>query len=272
MTGGKLRRAAWWRHQQVLVWHRRLGIFSAAVLVVVVVTGIPLNHVETLGLDRKTIDNEALLEWYGMEPEDAPVGYQVGSGWLIWFGDALFLDDRRLEETTDEVVGVVAVGELLHVAARHEMLVLLDDGSLVERVPGAALPGPIEVIGLSEDDRVTLQTPSGRFSATVDLVEWTQTAAPVGWSRPAQPPPELEARLAEAHRGSGLPWSRLLLDIHSGRILGVWGPYLIDAVAFALLLLVGTGIFNWLRSTRRPRRQPDGPGRSRALRPWRKGD
>ena len=272
MTGGKLRRAAWWRHQQVIVWHRRLGIFSAAVLVVVVVTGIPLNHVETLGLDRKTIDNEALLEWYGMEPEDAPVGYEVGSGWLIWFGDALFLDDRRLEESATEVVGAVQVGELLHIATRREMLVLLDDGSLVERVPSAALPDSIEAIGVSEDDRVTLQTPNGRFSATADLVEWTQTAASVVWSRPAQPPPELEARLVEAHRGSGLPWSRLLLDIHTGRILGVWGPYLIDAVAFALLLLVGTGIFNWLRSTRRPRWQPDGPGRSRALRPWRKGD
>ena len=267
MSRGKSRRAAWWRHQQVLVWHRRLGIFSAAVLVVVVVTGIPLNHVETLGLDRKTIDNEALLQWYGMEPEDAPIGYEVGSGWLIWFGGALFLNDRRLEESATEVVGAVAVGELLHVAARHEMLVLLNDGSLVERVPGAALPGPIEAIGLSEDDRATLQTPSGRFSATADLVEWTQTAAPVEWSRPAQPPRELETRLVESHRGDGLPWSRLLLDIHSGRILGAWGPYLIDAAAFALMLLVGTGIFNWLRSIRRPRRRSDGPGRSRALRP-----
>lgn len=256
----------------MLTWHRRLGIITAAVLVVVVVTGIPLNHVETLGLDRKTIDNSALLHWYGMEPEDASVGYEISAGWLIQLGDAVFLNARRLEVYPDEIVGVVTTGELINVAARQELLVFLDDASLVEKVPGAALPGPIEAIGLSEGDRVTLQTPSGRFSASADLVEWTQTAAPVEWSRPTQPPPELEARLVEVHRGGGVPWSRLLLDIHTGRILGSWGPYLIDAVAFALLLLVGTGVFNWLRSTRRPRRRTDGSRFDRV--PWagKKGD
>ena len=56
-------------------------------------------------------------------------------------------------------------------------------------------------------------------------------------------PKELE--LKNSYRGAGLPWSRLLLDIHTGRIFGSWEPYMIDGAAFSLLMLIGTGIYNW---------------------------
>jgi uncharacterized iron-regulated membrane protein len=51
--------------------------------------------------------------------------------------------------------------------------------------------------------------------------------------------------LKNSYRGAGLPWSRLLLDIHTGRIFGSWEPYIIDGAAFSMLMLIGTGIYNW---------------------------
>jgi hypothetical protein len=50
----------------------------------------------------------------------------------------------------------------------------------------------------------------------------------------------LSGRLVETYRGKGLPLERVLLDIHSGRILGAWG---VDAVSVLFLGLVLTGLW-----------------------------
>ena len=234
------------RRRLVLAWHRRIGLVASVLVLVVVVTGLPLNHVEKLGLDRRIVDSETLLRWYGMEPQGGPVSYRVGAHWLTWLRGALYLNDRHLTEMAASVKGAVAVKNFIVVAAPEELLVFANDGTLVEKISVSGLPGPIEAIGLSEDARVILKTGAGRFFATVDLLDWTLSATPTDWVRPGPLPSEIEAAILKSYRGGGVPWSRFLLDIHTGRILGAWGPYLIDAAALSLLILVGTGIYNWL--------------------------
>ncbi len=58
---------------------------------------------------------------------------------------------------------------------------------------------------------------------------------------------------AQVEQGYAPPLSldRILLDLHTGRILGDWGIYLMDAAAIILLLLTFSGIYNWYRSPRR---------------------
>ncbi len=53
----------------------------------------------------------------------------------------------------------------------------------------------------------------------------------------------LRGRLVEAYRGKGLLLERVLLDVHSGRILGAWGVYLVDAAAVLFLGLVLSGLW-----------------------------
>lgn len=48
-----------------------------------------------------------------------------------------------------------------------------------------------------------------------------------------------------------LSWDRVLLDLHTGRILGDWGIYVMDGAAIILLILTFTGMYNWYRSPRR---------------------
>jgi uncharacterized iron-regulated membrane protein len=70
------------------------------------------------------------------------------------------------------------------------------------------------------------------------------------WAEPVTLPPGLRGRLVEIYRIKGLPLERVLLDVHSGRILGAWGVYLVDAAAVLFLGLVLTGLWMW---SRRPR-------------------
>jgi uncharacterized iron-regulated membrane protein len=53
--------------------------------------------------------------------------------------------------------------------------------------------------------------------------------------------------LRSAWRGTGLSLERVLLDLHSGRILGEAGVWLVDAAALLFLLLAGSGVWLWGR-------------------------
>ncbi|MCK4834867.1 MAG: hypothetical protein KAT12_08810, partial [Gammaproteobacteria bacterium] len=62
------------------LWHRRIGLLALVLIVILSITGIMLNHTERLALDKSYVNNSLLLNWYGIEPEDEPVSFQVNHG------------------------------------------------------------------------------------------------------------------------------------------------------------------------------------------------
>jgi len=68
-----------------------------------------------------------------------------------------------------------------------------------------------------------------------------------GLATPLALPPELEEKLMQAYRGSGLSLERVILDLHSGRIVGQWGVYVVDGAALLFLALVITGLWMWMK-------------------------
>jgi len=44
-----------------------------------------------------------------------------------------------------------------------------------------------------------------------------------------------------------LPMERIMLDLHSGRILGRAGVYIMDAAAIGFLVLAASGVWLWVR-------------------------
>jgi uncharacterized iron-regulated membrane protein len=59
--------------------------------------------------------------------------------------------------------------------------------------------------------------------------------------------PGLKETLEKTYRGVGLPLERVMLDLHSGRILGRAGVYLVDTAAVLFLLLAISGVWLWAR-------------------------
>ena len=55
----------------------------------------------------------------------------------------------------------------------------------------------------------------------------------------------LETRDAKDYLANILTLERVLLDLHSGRIMGAVGPWIMDAAAILLLVLALTGIWMW---------------------------
>lgn len=234
------------------VWHRRAGVIAALVLAVVAVTGFALNHTETLRLDERVVRNRVVLALYGTEAAPAPVAFAVDGRAVALLGDRLFLDEREVARAAGPLLGAVTHGGGYVVAVPGELLFLTADGALLERLGGAeGVPAGIRALGVTTDGRLAVRAAHGDYISDLVTLEWTEVArADARWAQPAPLPEPRRAALAAAYRGEGMSLERVLLDLHSGRIFGRWGVYVVDAAAIAALLLAGTGLWMWGRGRR----------------------
>lgn len=195
--------------------HRWVGATLLLFVVFLSVSGIAVNHASDFGLDRKYISWSWLLEAYGMK---APAPY----------------------------AGMVSLEQLVVVGDGQRVHLLLESGELIESIDlGASLPGDIVRVG-SAGDRAILDSGGVLFRSNKDVTLFEPWAAgtehQISWSSEVDPDTAGLEVLQTAWRGQGLTVERVLLDLHSGRILALPGRLLLDLVAIAMIMLSITGL------------------------------
>jgi len=251
------RHRAKWR--SLYVWHRWLGVFAALPLMWVAATGLLLNHTEDLDLDGRRVESPWLLDWYGISAPRRSVAYPLAADrWLVWMDGRLFLAQRPLDTVPEPPLGAVQTEGLLVVAVPEALYLYTLEGEAVEVMrPAHGLPVPIAALGSDGSGGVVLRRTDGTlWLADGDLVAWrpAEGAAPaVHWSHPETPPEALRQGLLRAWRGEGLKLERVVLDLHSGRLFGTLGVWVVDASALLVLALAPTGLVLWWRALRRRR-------------------
>lgn len=231
-------------------WHARVGMVALLFLLFLVLSGLVLNHGDTLGLDAVEIRQPWLMNWYGLKAVIPAGGYPAGDGFLAWGGGKWALSGRVVATKAANPVGAVEVGGIDYVATRSGLYLYRPDGRLVDKVENRSLPGlPVARLGKA-GERVVLDTAEGAF-ASRDGVEWEKAdASSAAWSELRPIPPEEKQKLVEA-LAPGLPLQRVLLDLHSGRIFGRYGPWVVDLLACSLLGLGLSGLWMYWRAIRR---------------------
>ena len=193
-----------------------------------------------------------MLGWYGIALPETLAGFRVGERWISRVGERVFLDGQPLAECRGELVGAVVLGEELAAICARELLLFDGEGLLLDRIDATyRLPVPVAAAGLSEVQLV-LRARGQVFTAALEAPEFRSRGddAGVSWSRPEALPDGLVAALAPFAAGDDITLERLLLDLHSGRLLGIPGVWLMDAVAVALVLLALSGLMAWRREQR----------------------
>lgn len=232
----------------LLRWHRRLGVGIALVLVMLVVTGIILNHSSELQLDQKPVRQAVLLERYGVELPSL-ASYRVGERYLSLVGNnRLFLDEKEIAYCESPLHAAIQYQAGIVAVCSDQLLLLNTNGEIVERLSEAyGLPAGISSLGAFEG-QLWLRAADGEFLADLNSLLFTAGAAPeaVAWVEPNPPTAELAQQLTGRYLGNDVHWERLLLDLHTGRLFGRWGVYLVDAAALGLLLLSFSGVWVWL--------------------------
>ena len=254
MTHHKKRRI---KLRSLYLWHRYAGVTAALFVILLAGTGLLLNHTDDLRLDQRHVQNDWLLDHYGIRaPAEVPA-FLAGGHWASQWGERLFLDGRDLGTTNRRLLGGVSYGGMIVLALEGEIRLLTPEGETVERLGGAdGVPAGLSAIGITDEGKLAVTAAHGIYTTDEDLLIWQDDPDAITvWSHPSPLPADRYRRLLRLYRGKGLSLERVVLDVHSGRIAGAAGVIVMDVAAGLLLFLASSGVWIWLRNrTRRKQR------------------
>lgn len=240
-------------------WHRALGIASTLIVIVTVLTGLALNHGDALDLPRRHPHNALVDKLYRQSAAALPEGYATTRGWVAQLGAKVYLDAQALATHDAPLLGALTRDDMLLVAYRDGLVQYDAQGQVIESYAALdGLPPPLTALG---HDAKSLVVGTAGGNVYFDVEKGVASAVPkeamIEWSTAGAAPPALAATLADVYRGGGVSYERVLLDIHSGRLFGRVGEWVVDAAALCLLTLALTGtymFFKFKRGGQRPQR------------------
>lgn len=247
------------RHQRfklksLYVWHRYIGLAVALFVILLSVTGIVLNHTGALKLDHRFVQSTLLLDWYGIEAPATAIRYRVGEKSIALLDTQLSIDTKQLDGEITSLTGSLMQNDMLIVGEQDGLLLLTPEGQLIERLGrNEGVPQNIERLGITSEGQLVVVTATGLYSVDANYmkwIDWSGDREAIAWSLPSQLEDAELAALQTRFRGQILPWERVILDLHSGRFFGEWGPWLMDAAALLMLFLAGSGVFIWWKRQR----------------------
>lgn len=235
-----------WR-RRARQWHRWLGILAAVFVLLLAVTGVLLNHTHSVGLDKTHVRAKWVLGLYGIKTPDELKGFAMGESWITAFGGKLYLDSKALRDFEGPLLAAGPWGGFGFAISANQLVLLMPDGEVIESLE-AGLPEGIEEAGVN-GELLVVAAASANFAIDMDFGDWEAVEETPAWLAPQPLPESLKAELLDAFVGPGVTLERIVQDVHSGRILGGFGVFIMDLAALALIFLAVSGI--WL--FRRPK-------------------
>ena len=226
-----------------------MGVCLALPLLLLVVTGIPLQFTVQLGLGSAGVPYGWVHAMYGIA---APATARA-SGEILQLGDLIFVGERSAS-VSGELVGAARIPGAMAVVAGPELILVADDADVpMER---NALPDVPTRFGTGDDEALVIELPGGQlwsydFGATWD--DLGAAAADIAWLE-AQPQPS-DALLRSRFGSANLSWERWLQDLHSGRFFGSLGVWVMNLASFVFILLGFTGLVLWFTTRRTKQRR-----------------
>ncbi len=240
--------------RSLYVWHRYLGLTAALFVLILAGTGLLLNHTERFAWDSRFADQHWLLDWYGIEAPAQTLSFQVGDQQITQLGERLYLDRMALAGEYHEMIGAIALPDLIAVAADASLILFTKEGELVERLGGAeGVPAGMRALGLDHVGRLVIQGGHAIYHPDPSFLRWLHWEDDPGkiqWVEAANLSADHRRYLRQDYRAGILPMERVLLDLHSGRILGRYGTLVMDAAAIIMMVLAISGFLMWLKRRR----------------------
>jgi hypothetical protein len=242
------------------LWHQRAGLAAFFFLGWLGISGILLNEASDLGLNGIRIGWPWLMAVYGLHAAPPQNGYAAGAHWLATTAHTTFFDGHALEGDIASPLGMASASdghqETLYVATPSSVVLLTPKGGRVDELRDPPLPvSSVRALGvvIGRSDAVAVRDDASAFQSSDGGETWT-TIPPdkVHWSdlQPLSQPQQ--EQLAPYSRPS-VAVQQVLVDAHSGRLLGRYGTFAIDIVGLIALLLACSGVWMYARTSSRRR-------------------
>lgn len=233
------------------LWHRRLGLIALALMLILAITGIALNHTESLKLDKQIVESDLIIDWYGLNPKSDPVSYQIKNNIVTQWDKQLFFNTRIVYQTDQLLRGAVIFNNMTVIALDETILLLNKDGDLVEEI----IMDFSNITAITTDIyHVYLKDNQNKiYMSDKDIISWNiVNQSELNWNTPSKLDNKLKLEIKESYRGQGITLERVILDLHSGRIFNqTWGIYLMDASAVIMIWLGLSGSWIWFSRNRK---------------------
>lgn len=231
--------------QEIVKWHRTVGMVSAVFVLLLALTGMMLNHTDALGLDQRYVQSRVLQWWYGMVAPDVLQSYPVGDAWVTQLEDRLYYNERELGGHYGPLQGAIGVGDEVAVALADGILLLDRQGNTVEEIRAQQDLLPVRAIG-EWNGKVVVRRAGEQLIADAALMTWSRISRQnVRWATAATPPAALRQAIRQHYQNKMLNTERVVRDLHNGRILGRWGALLMDFMALAFIAMALSGAWMW---------------------------
>jgi hypothetical protein len=235
--------------------HRWLGVALVFFVLLLAISGIALNHADAWGLDRRYLGWTWLLDAYGIEAPPPSASFADGGHRATLLGGHLYFNGADIAQDVETLSGLAVLDPLVLVAASDRVYILTTSGEFVQSIDIAAeLPSAVARVGRA--DGVAIIQSGGRlYRSDPDITffePWdADSQGGVWWSSATSPDAAELKALQNLYRGRGLTVERVLADLHSGRILAIFGTLLMDLVAVGMIVLSFSGLIMWLQHSRR---------------------
>jgi len=230
--------------------HYWVGLGLALPLVMLALTGLLLNHSDDLTLAQRYSAQDWLLNVYGVIPVAPEQGFKLADQWISYARGKLLLDDKILGDSDSPPLAAAILNELVVVAYSKHLSLFTPQGQQVERIELPTELVPLRNI-TTVHEQLLAQSDAAILATNSDFLRWSSYAANWPGGNAAQAlPASLQTQIVKRLSANTLTWEKIILDTHSGRIFGAWGPIVLDVVALITLVLAVTGCLLWLKRRR----------------------
>ena len=239
-------------------WHRWVGYSSMIFVLILSVTGLILNRTERLNLNQIQINNSYILSLYDLSPKTSPLYYTDSGNWLSWFEGNLYYGNQLIGQKTSAPIGLVKLDHMIIIGNKDQLSLFLTDGSHVETLYRSDLPGEITALGKTRKGQLVVISHKKKFTSDDDFISWYEvdSAIDVTLSKPTDAPSSItEHNIMQDFQRQGVSLYKVILDLHSGRIMGSFGSYIMDLAAISLIFLCITGLMKRKRPEKDQRKR-----------------
>ena len=229
--------------------HRTIGVISAGFLILLILSGLLLQHSQLLSLDKKYLPAPLAELFYGVGIYSS-LDYQVGSNWLSHAGQWLYFNGQQTMKLSG-MRAAISCGNYIAVAGNQILWLLSQQGERLDKLTiSNGLPGIIGRLGCISEQRLVISGTYQSWRASEDFYRWQpyNEVEGVTWSEPSfNLPTAMRNNVLDHAQSYSVTWERLLFDLHSGRIFGLFGVLIVDLATILLLLVAITGILLWTK-------------------------
>lgn len=237
--------------------HQKIGLTAIIVVIMLSATGIALNHTESLQLKKTGVSQAWLYEWYGLALPEFKTSHHIpatemsSDTWVTQFDRDIWINEQKFAQGQLQFAGATHYG--FAIVTSEKTLLVTPELELIDQLanPSGSIEAAIQINPLTL--KLNDQT---HWQLNEALTTWVQTSSTLALSdnsNTRELPSALKKVIEEHYSSLGLNWERVLLDLHSGRIFGPLGVWIIDLFAVLLIVLSVSGYYMY--RNKRPRRR-----------------